>query len=197
VSSQYGISELRLLRDDVEQIRNRQSEESRQNVRSTFEVFVEHNDFILAVIRSRCRYDVDVEDVYQDLFLNMVSKPVPRDVESVRRYLYGAIVMRVGSAVRRVRRHRSSLYEYVEKAQPHTRGRSPEKTAIIKDEIERALKLIERGCLKRSEARAIKLRYMNNWGPRDVADEMGVDVRSVSRYISMGLKRIRLLMRQK
>ena len=182
-------------RRNVEQVCNRHREKHGESVRSTFRVFAEHNDFILAVIRSRCRYELDVEDIYQDLFLHMVNKPVPRDVASVKRYLYGAIVMRMGSAARRVRQYRSSLYLYGEEKELRSGDDSPERTIRIKEEAGRALKLIEKGCLKRSEARAIKLRYMNNWGPKDVAGEMGVDVRSVSRYISVGLKRIRLLMK--
>lgn len=179
----------------MEQLCNTPKEEYRNSVSSTFRVFAEHNEFILAVIRSRCRCELDVDDIYQDLFLHMVNKPVPQDVASVRRYLYGAIVMRMGSAARRVRRYRSSLYTYGEEKELHRNCESPEKTALLKEEAGRAMRLIENGYLKRSEARAIKLRYMNNWGPKDVADKMGVDVRSVSRYISVGLKRIRLLMK--
>jgi len=158
-------------------------------------MFAEHEDFILAVIRSRCRRGFDVEDVYQDLFVYMVNKPVPDNVVSIRSYLYAAIVMRTNDAARRVRRYRSSLYGYVEKKGFCGREDSPERMVLLKEDAGRALRLIEKGVLKRSEARAIKLRYMNNWGPKDVADEMGVDVRSVSRYISVGLKRIRLLMK--
>ncbi len=179
----------------MEQLGNRHSENCRESVSSTFRVFAEHNEFILAVIRSRCRYELDVEDVYQDLFLYLVNKPVPRDVTSIRSYLYGAIVMRTGDASRRVRRYRSSLYTYGEEKEVHRTFDTPDKTALLKEEAGRAIRLIEKGYLKRSEARAIKLRYISSRDPKDVASEMGVDVRSVSRYISVGLKRIRLLMK--
>jgi DNA-directed RNA polymerase specialized sigma24 family protein len=89
------------------------------------------------------------------------------------------------------------LYGYGEERELRTNDHSPERPVLVKEEVGRALRLIEKGLVKRSEARAIKLRYMNNWGPKDVADEMGVNVRSVSRYVSVGLKRIRLLMKAK
>jgi RNA polymerase sigma factor (sigma-70 family) len=66
----------------------------------------------------------------------------------------------------------------------------PEDAIIETEETEKIFKLIEK-CLPHSEARAITLRYMNDFSIKDVAEKMNVDGRTVSRYISVGLKKAR------
>ncbi len=179
----------------MEQVRNTHIDNRQKNVRSTFRIFAEHSDFILTVIRTKCKNEADADDVYQDLFLSLVHKPVPEAVENIRGYLYRAIIMRTYNTTRGVQRYRSFMHGYGEQRRFDTGDKHPEKALLVKEEVGRALKLIEKGCIKGSEARAITLRYMNNCSPNDVAEEMDVNVRSVTSYISVGLKRMRLLLK--
>jgi len=167
--------------------------ECAKNVESAFRVFVEHNDFILAVIRAKLGGEADVEDVYQDLFVSFIHKPIPDAVRNVRGYIYKAIAMKTAHAARRAQQYRALLHGYAEQRMFSETDSCAEKTMVDKEEATRALALIESGYLKRSESRAIALRYMDNDKVGDVAKRMDVEARSVSRYISTGLKRMRSL----
>ena len=168
---------------------------NRETVKSTARLFAEHHDFILMVIRDKCGCALDVEDVYQDVFLTLVRRPVPETVENVKGYLQRTIAIQANEAVRQRRRYHSVLERYAQNRGQRSAGQAPEAPVAVREEAQRALDLIEKGLLTKGESRAIELRYMHNWRPGDVAREMGVHVRSVSRYVSVGLKRMRLLLR--
>jgi len=171
--------------------------ECAKNVESTFRAFVEHNDFILAVIRAKLDHEDEVEDVYQDLFVSFVCKPIPSAVQNVRGYIYKAIAMKTAHAARRAQQYRALLHGYAEQRKFCATDSCAEKTMVDKEEATRALALVESGHLKRSESRAIALRYIGNNKVEDVARRMDVDTRSVSRYISIGVKRMRSLLKVK
>jgi RNA polymerase sigma factor (sigma-70 family) len=66
----------------------------------------------------------------------------------------------------------------------------PENALIRTEEMSKMFELIEKR-LPRSEAQAIVLRYRNHHTIKEVAEKMDVNSRSISRYISKGLSKIR------
>ena len=60
-------------------------------------------------------------------------------------------------------------------------------------DAQKILEIIERH-LSKTEIKAIVLRYQNQFEIEDVAREMNIKPRSVSRYISVGIKKIRQLL---
>lgn len=156
-------------------------------------IFAEHSDFIYAIICYKVRDKAQTDDLYQDLFLSLVAKPVPAGIKDIRSYLYRAITNDIIDANRRVDRYQARMRKYAEVFNYATNNNTPEKT-LIAEEDDEIFKLIGR-CLPSSEARAITLRFKNNRDITEVAAKMSVDKRSVSRYISVGLKKIRHFLR--
>ena len=161
----------------------------KNNVNIAAKIFAEHADFIYAIIYRKVRNEAQADDLFQDFFLSLVSKPVPTGIKNIRSYLYRAITNDIIDANRRVKRYQTRIQRYAEVLNYVTNNNTPE-NALIVEENDKIFKLISR-CLPSSEAQAITLRFKDNRDIEEVAAKMNVNKRSVSRYISVGLKKIR------
>ncbi len=160
------------------------------NVERAAEIFSEYGDFILAIIRYQVSYDALAYDVFQDFFLSLAAKPIPEGIQNIKSYLYKAITNDIIDAVRRVEKHQAMIHKYAECLDYSINKSSPENALIEIEETNKMFKLIE-GSLPHSEAQAINLRYRYNYNIKDVAKKMKVNNRTVSRYISVGLSKLR------
>ena len=162
------------------------------NVDRAAEIFSKYEDFILAVIRYRVGNDGQADDLFQDLFLSLVSKPIPPGIQNIKSYLYKAITNDIIDAARRVEKYKSLMHKYAEYFDYSINKDTPKNALIEKEEINKMFKLIQ-GRLPRSEAQAITLRFGNNFNIKEIAKKMQVNSRTVSRYISVGLSKVRQL----
>jgi len=160
------------------------------NVERAAEIFSEYGDFIFAIIRYQVSNDALAYDVFQDFFLSLVSRPIPAGVENIKSYLYRAITNDIIDAVRRVEKHQAMIHKYAGCLDYSINKSSPENALIEIEETNKMFKLIK-GWLPRSEAQAITLRYRHNYNIKEVAKKMKVNNRTVSRYISVGLSKLR------
>lgn len=151
-------------------------------------IFDKHGDFIRSVIRFHIRNEPEAEDVYQDLFLSLVAKPIPVEVQNVKGFLYKLITDTVKDAYRRIDRYQARIRRYT-KRNFHTVEIRPETNLVGEEETKKMFHLIEKH-LPAQEALAVTLRYMHHCDTGEVAEIMGVKPRSVSRYVSVGLKKI-------
>lgn len=159
------------------------------NVDHAMKVFDEHGDFIRTVIRSNVKNEVEAEDLFQDFFLFLISKPIPEEVQNVRGFLYRVVSDKAKDTIRRITRYQARIYRY---AEHHRRivENCPENAVIEVEETEKMFELI-RGRLPTNEALAVMLRYRNNYNIGEVAEKMKIKPGSVSRYISVGIKKLR------
>jgi RNA polymerase sigma factor (sigma-70 family) len=155
-------------------------------------VFGQYGDFIHAVIRCKVRNEAQADDLFQDLFLSIVSNP-PQSLQNIKGYLYRAITHDIVDTVRRMERYESHIRRYGEKLNYSINKNSFENTLIEREERDRLFTLIKER-LPESESKAIALRYRDSHSIKEVAEEMGVEKRTVSSYISIGLKKIRQLL---
>ncbi len=162
----------------------------REGVGKAAEIFDEYGDFIYSVIRCQTRNDTQANDLFQDFFLSVAFKPPPPDVRNIKRYLYKAIIHDIVDAVRRVENYQTKVRRYADDIRPSTIKDKPENILIDSEEMDRMFELI-RLQLPRSEAMAITLRYKNGHDIAEVAEKMEVDTRTISRYISVGLSKVR------
>jgi len=160
------------------------------NVDHTAEIFSEYGDFILAVIRYQVGNDVQADDLYQDFFLSLVSRPIPAGIQNIKSYLYRAITNDIVDAARRVQKYQTRMHKYAECLDYSINKNTPENALIRVEEINKMFKLIG-GRLPHSEAQAITSRFRNNFSIKEVAKKMHVNNRTVSRYISAGLSKVR------
>jgi RNA polymerase sigma-70 factor (ECF subfamily) len=167
-----------------------------ENVRLASTVFADYERFIRAVIYSQVRDQAQADDLYQDLFLALVQKPIPESVKNIKGYLYRAIANDAVDVVRRTQTGRTLMRKYGKRPNNSINKYRPENALIEKEQMDKMLELIN-GRLPKSQTDAITLRYWHHYDIKDVAKKMRVDVRSVSRYVSVGLRKIRQLLMAK
>ena len=63
----------------------------RKNVGVAAEIVSEYSDFIYMVIYSQVKNKSRVDDIFQDFFISLVSKPIPHNVKNIKSYLYKAV----------------------------------------------------------------------------------------------------------
>lgn len=154
-------------------------------------IFNEYGDFIRAVIRFQAHERSWQEDLFQEFFLTLIRKPVPAEVRNIKSYLYRAIVHHVLDSVRARENYRRAMKKYAKKTRIPINNRSAE-SALIEDTEERnaTIAYLARH-LQEREAQAFLLRYRDNFSIGEIATRMGVNARTVSRYLSESLKRLR------
>jgi len=159
-------------------------------------VFEEYGDFIHVVIRCKVRNEAQADDLFQDFFLSLVSKPPPPALQNIKGYLYRAITNDIIDSTRRVEKYQIRIRRYAEHLKHSTAEKSPENALIEAEQMDKMLKLLERH-LQCNEARAIILRYRNHCKIKEVAAKLGINDNATWRYISKGLRKIRRFLRVK
>jgi RNA polymerase sigma factor (sigma-70 family) len=160
-------------------------------VRLATEIFEEHGGFIRAVIRFQARR-AEEEDLFQEFFLALIRNPVPAGVQNLRSYLYRAVTNHVVDSARRRENYRRALKKYAK----HTRvsiNKRPAGNALIVDDTEEKNAKIAFFArhLQEREAQAFVLRHRDNRSIQEIAAMMGVNARTVSRYLSEGIRKLR------
>jgi len=152
------------------------------------EIFEEHGDFIRLIIRFHVKNETEAEDLFQDFFLFLVSKPIPEEVQNVKGFLYRVVSDKVKDALRRTSCYQARIRRYAERRR-HITENCPEDAVIDVEETKKMFELIRRR-LPPKEAWAVTLRYRNNSDVGEIAEKMGIKSRSVSRYVSAGLNKL-------
>jgi len=160
------------------------------NVDKAAKIFAENDDFIRAVIRYKVGNKVQVEDIFQDFFLSLVCKPIPQDIENVKSYLYRAISNDIVDAARRMKRYENHVRKYGEQSN-YSINKTGTGDALLSKEKSKIMLGLAKRRLTTSEYKAISLRYEKDHNIKEVAEKMGVNKRTISRYISVGLKKVR------
>ena len=123
------------------------------------------------------------------MFLSLIAKPIPDDIKEVRAYIDKRICYDISNAKQRLYRYKKTMRDYAEKPKPVKVGQ-PEKV-LARQEIEEKVFRIVAGHLPRMERKAVLLRYRKHSEINEIAEEMNVTPRSASRYICVGLKKLR------
>lgn len=164
-----------------------------ENVRRAGEIFDEYGDAIQGFIRFHVGDDAQVDDIFQSLYLSLVRNPVPPAVENVKSYLYKAVSNDIRDATRRRRNYQARILRYSQYFNSHmVSEETPEDAAIMAEDRQQMFEMIERQ-LPAREAQAVILRYRYGHSISEAAERMRVRKKSLSRYLCMGLKKIRRL----
>jgi len=160
------------------------------NVEIASRLFAQHGAFIKAVIRSKIKDEAQADDIFQDFFLELASKSVPENVKNIKSYLYRAITNDTIDNIRRQRRYEAMVGRCNKRYDYSINKSGAEDALVLEEEVDKVLGIIERqlnGC----ESKAIGLRYGSSMSIDEIAETMQIKNRSVSRYISVGLKKVR------
>jgi RNA polymerase sigma factor (sigma-70 family) len=159
------------------------------------EVYAKHADFIRKVIRSHVKDQNQADDIFQDLFLRLVENPIGPEVEHVQRYLYRVTINEIVSNSRRRKKFAMGVNGYAQNSDIINRQSCPEDPLIDAEESAKTFQFIREQCSQKiifkREARAIKLYYGKGRRIKEIAGTMGIKCNSASRYVSMGIAKVR------
>ena len=153
-------------------------------------IFKEHGDFLRVIISLRISDQFDADDFFQSLFLFLILKPLPENISSIRGLLNKIVSDRAKDYYRKKGGEKRRIAEYVKTAEDKDADSCPETVRIEKEEAERMFELIRRN-LPPKEAQAVVLRYKYGFDNKEISEKMGINSRSVARYISVGLSKIK------
>lgn len=154
-------------------------------------ICIEYGDFIRGVIRSQVKDEASVEDLFQDFFLSIIIKPIPENMKYVKSYIYRAIINDIIDNARKRKIYQEKIHKYAKFSYKKSINKNNPTNAIINiEETNKMFELIEK-LLPHSQAEAITLRYHDDCKLKEVARKMDIDKKSASRYISVGVKKIR------
>ena len=157
---------------------------------AAYAIVAEYGGYIRAIIRFQAKNEFLEEDLFQEFFLLLVAKPMPATVYNIKSYLYRAVTHFVVECSRREARYDRCLRKYADEFRFPVHNRGSGSALLRGEEAETVLRRLA-GHLRRREAEAFRLRYRHNFSVAEIAREMGVDRRTVSHYLSAGLKRLR------
>lgn len=167
------------------------TERQGEAVAAAVRVFTEYGGFVRSIIRLWVRDVCRREDMFQELFLRLVERPVPPDVQNVRGYLYRAILRDAVDVAREEENEKRHLKEYAERNKISIYN-SHSRRALLRETAEKGSVfacLIRQ--LRQREAQVLTLRYRDNYSIPEIAAEIGIDRYSVSRYLASGLRELR------
>jgi len=152
-------------------------------------IFAEYGGFIRTVIRFQVGNKLDVEDLYQEFYLALVRKPIPADVQKVEGYLYRTIVHHVVNAIRSQEAHAQKIKKYAKETRISINN-GELKSAFTGDEQKYTAVARLARYLPEREGQAFTLRYRDDCSILDIATRMGINKRTVSRYLSESLRKL-------
>ena len=159
------------------------------NLSLAIKVFDEHGDFIRTAIRFHLRNNAEAEDLFQDFFLFLATKSLPEEIQNVRGFLYRVLSDKIKDFSRRTERYQEKIRRYAEHLECISEN-CPDDIVAEVEESRKMFELIQRN-LPPKEAQAVTLRYRNGFEVGEVAEKMNIESRTISRYVSVGLKKLR------
>jgi len=166
------------------------------NVKVAADVFAKYGDFIYNVIRSKTSNKAQVDDLYQNFFLSLVSNPISPDSDNIKGYLYRAITNDIIDASRHTKRYQKLINNYSNNFNLTIKKTFPTDAINNSDEAERVFQ-VAKGNLSPTEMKAFNMRYEKGCSNEEIAEEIGAKKESISRYICVGLKKLRQLLAAK
>jgi RNA polymerase sigma factor (sigma-70 family) len=163
-----------------------------ENKGSADEIYKAYSEFIYKAICYHIKDERQVEDLFQEFYLHLTTYPPPQNLKNIEAFLYRSISNFIIGFRRRQKEYRARLHCYGLQRLPWKKEDGPEKAVIDAEETEKIFTLIE-NLLPTRESAAIIERYKYDHEIDDVAKILGVNVRSVSRYVSSGLSKIQKL----
>lgn len=169
---------------------------SQDNVALAADIFKKHGDFIYKIIRYKTSDPSLVDDLYQDFFLSLTANPVSLEGPKLRAYLYRAIINDIRDATRRVKRYSKLLEKYTGNPNFPVNKKELKNAFSSEEKVDEIIRSAWES-LSPKETTAISLRYLKECSITEVSKEMDVKPATVSRYICVGLSKLRLCLNHK
>ncbi len=166
-----------------------------QNMKLTSEIFEEHTDTIRAAIAFNVNDKSSIDDIFQDFFLSLVRRPVPRRVQNIKAYLNRAVKNDVLDAAYQRKSYHQRNRKYAQMHADRFKSETPDNIASHAEEIRQLFDIVENQLLQH-ETEAITQKYRYDRDAGQTAEVMGINRRSVSCYLCTGLRKLRKIVHQ-
>ena len=166
--------------------------ETEARVKRAEGIFKTYGKEIRAMISLNVAEQSMADDIFQNLFLSVVQKPIPLHIDRIEAYLYRLITNDIIDETRKTDGYYHFVRRYGQHNYHQTRQEPPDDGLMEIESACRMLQFIERH-LPCKEAKAMICRYVHGNNVSDGAREMNMNSRTFSRYISRGKRRIRQL----
>ena len=154
-------------------------------------IFTEHGQAIWSMIHFHVNDPSTADDIYQNLFLSLVKRPIPYNDKAPLGYLWRAIANDVRDAARRRQSYGKMLTNYGSRKQECAKHQADPLAALTNTETQaKLIEMIEQE-LSPQEARAVIERYIGGESISDTAEKINVNKRTVSHYLCTALKKLR------
>lgn len=160
------------------------------------EIYEEYDGFIQSVIRFAAKNRADQEDVYQEVFVVLSQMGNFDKIRDIKSYLYRLIVNKANEFLRKKISGELKLKKYMQLHGHQTEEGEQKQDLLIQDEVDKAIGLI-REYLSDKESEAVLLRYKYHYSDEEAAHKMNVRKKTLIRYVSIGLKKIREIVKGK
>lgn len=156
-------------------------------------IYAQHDDFIRSVIQYAAKGHDEQDDIYQEVFVTLSQKEDFDGINNIKGYLYRLIVNKVNELARKNVTANLRLKKYVQwKTSKDDMFVQPE--VIVDDEVAKTVELLK-DYLSEKESQAILIRFQHECDNEQGAQKMNVQKETFIRYISVGLKKIRDIMK--
>ena len=164
--------------------------ELRDRVVQAAKIFEQYGDEIRAVICYNIPDEAKADDLFQEFFISLVRNPVPLGLKDIRSYLYRAVTNDVIDSSRQIKNHQEGIQKYAELHMYSDTQEDPQEMVIDAEETKKMFELIE-SRLSQRESEVVAQRFGLGLTISDTAEKISVDKRSVSRYLSTAIKKMR------
>lgn len=154
------------------------------------EVFAQYGDYIWKVITFLAKNQFRCDDYYQEFYLSLVRRPVPADAANIKSYLYRAIQRDIIDSTRKHAAEKQRVEKYAQEIRISIHNHTPTNAIVLGDERVSTFRYLTRHLCHR-EAQVVTLRFRDNLSIAEIATHLGVNKRSVTRYLTAALRRLR------
>ncbi len=165
---------------------------AKEGVEIASRIFRDYGATIRRMVQRYVHSEQDVDDVYQNIFLSIVASP-PTHETSLLAYFRVIVRNAVKDASRRAASRQGFAKRYGRFLETRAPGDGKESELEQTEQVSKTMTLLKYA-LPTYMARVLTERFVHGRGIDEIASQLGVDRRSVSRYCCVGLKRLRHLL---
>ncbi len=157
-------------------------------------VLEEHGSALRRFLRARLALEPDREDLMQEVFVRLskledADKRLTMRPEAVRSFLFAIATNLIRDSVRRARVREKDKHVSYDDEQATTNVDTPEEQLQASQKLALMMRTLRR--VKPAHRRAFILSRRDSKSYRDIADDLGVSVSTVEKYISAVLMEMR------
>ena len=125
--------------DELKSLNKEVDAEYLQSVDLATRIYKKYGDFIYAIIRYNVNRGSDVDDIFQEFFLSLINRPIPKNIENVKSYIYRAIKNDILDAVQREKSYRMRIFKHAQYHKAGYNNSNPLNIVIKNEQIEKRI----------------------------------------------------------